>query len=255
MFCKHCGKQISDDSTFCQYCGGKVDAPAQESKEDFIVQQIEKPAEADKEQAEEVVITTKETQPLQVEVSKKTKDNSSTIADEIVGNLKMIGLAFAFFALYMIGFMLVHLEDIKEYDYPISSYFGESCYDPQTLSGNWIFNWEEHYYETLYWQKYHQIPLSFESPSAKQCLEKAESLEKQLGLSQDDIDLYREQAKENAQKDKDDWAATINMYRKSGYEEDMKTNATYASIICLVLCVLGRYLVKLTKWVGENRTE
>ncbi|MFW5573382.1 MAG: zinc-ribbon domain-containing protein [Prevotella sp.] len=25
MYCKHCGKQIADDSTFCQYCGGKVD--------------------------------------------------------------------------------------------------------------------------------------------------------------------------------------------------------------------------------------
>lgn len=23
MFCKHCGKQIADDSTFCQYCGGR----------------------------------------------------------------------------------------------------------------------------------------------------------------------------------------------------------------------------------------
>ena len=23
MYCKHCGKQISDDSTFCQYCGGQ----------------------------------------------------------------------------------------------------------------------------------------------------------------------------------------------------------------------------------------
>lgn len=22
MYCKHCGKQISDDSKFCQYCGG-----------------------------------------------------------------------------------------------------------------------------------------------------------------------------------------------------------------------------------------
>lgn len=167
----------------------------------------------------------------------------------------MVGLAFAMFAIYMIGFMLVHQKDIKEYDYPNSSYFGESCYDPSTLTGNWKFNWEEHYYETLYWQKYHQIPFSFESPSAKQCLENAESLEKQLRLSQDDIDFYRKQAKENAQKDKQDWADTINMYRKSGYEDDMKTNATYASIICLVLCILGRYLIKLTKWVGDNKTE
>ena len=86
-------------------------------------------------------------------------------------------------------------------------------------------------------------------------MENAESLEKQLRLSQDEIDFYRKQAKENAQKDKRDWADTINMYRKSGYEDDMKTNATYASIICLVLCVLGRYLVKLTKWVDKNKTK
>ena len=26
MYCKHCGKQIAEDSTFCQYCGGKVES-------------------------------------------------------------------------------------------------------------------------------------------------------------------------------------------------------------------------------------
>ena len=25
VFCKHCGKQITDDSLFCKYCGGKQD--------------------------------------------------------------------------------------------------------------------------------------------------------------------------------------------------------------------------------------
>lgn len=25
MYCKHCGKEIAPDSTFCQYCGGKQD--------------------------------------------------------------------------------------------------------------------------------------------------------------------------------------------------------------------------------------
>lgn len=25
MYCKHCGKQIEDDSTFCKYCGNTVD--------------------------------------------------------------------------------------------------------------------------------------------------------------------------------------------------------------------------------------
>lgn len=52
-----------------------------------------------------------------------------------------------------------------------------------------------------------------------------------------------------------DWNDSINSARKWGYEEDMKKNATYASIICLVLCVLGRYLIKLTKWVDENKTK
>ena len=127
------------------------------------IEQIEQPAEKEQQLAPEVVITTKETQPLQVEVSKKTTDNSSTIADEIVGNLKMVGFAFVLFAVYMLGFMLVHQKDIKEYDYPNNSYFGESCYDPNTISGNWKFDWEEHYYETLYWQKYHQIPFHFTS--------------------------------------------------------------------------------------------
>ncbi len=28
MYCKHCGKQITDDSLFCQFCGGKQDAPS-----------------------------------------------------------------------------------------------------------------------------------------------------------------------------------------------------------------------------------
>ena len=26
MYCKHCGKEIADDSKFCQHCGGKLDA-------------------------------------------------------------------------------------------------------------------------------------------------------------------------------------------------------------------------------------
>ena len=52
MYCKHCGKQIADDSTFCQYCGGKVDTPAQEPKEDSTVEQNEQPAEKEQQQAQ-----------------------------------------------------------------------------------------------------------------------------------------------------------------------------------------------------------
>ena len=167
----------------------------------------------------------------------------------------MIGLAFGMFAVYIMGFMIVHLKDIKEYDYPNSSYFGESCYDPNTLNGNWKFNWEKHYYDQLYFNVYRQEPFSLESPSPKQCLENAKALEKQLKYSEKDIEYWQTQAKEAAKRDKMDWNDSINSARKWGYEEDMKKNATYASIICLVLCVLGRYLIKLTKWVVENKTK
>lgn len=259
MYCKHCGKQIADDSSFCQNCGGKVDAVVKEpiSGKETVEEstQGEVSLDEDKEKTQEVIIATKETQPIRVEVSPKSKDNSSTIANEIVGNLKMVGIAFIFFGIYMIGFMLIHQKDIKEYDYPNSSYFGESCYDPSTISGNWKFNWEEHYYDQLYFNLYNQVPICLEPPTPKQCLENAEALEKRLKYSKEEIEVWRNQAKEHAKRDKQDWADTINAYRKSGYEDDLKTNATYASIICLVLCILGRYIVKLTKWVDKNKTE
>jgi len=34
MYCKHCGKQIADDSRFCQHCGGKIDVVLESSKND-----------------------------------------------------------------------------------------------------------------------------------------------------------------------------------------------------------------------------
>lgn len=39
MFCKHCGKEISDDSKFCQRCGGKLTEGSVRSSRwnDFIV--------------------------------------------------------------------------------------------------------------------------------------------------------------------------------------------------------------------------
>lgn len=36
MFCKHCGKEIADNSTFCQYCGGKQDTVTENVQETKI---------------------------------------------------------------------------------------------------------------------------------------------------------------------------------------------------------------------------
>lgn len=34
MYCKHCGKQITDDSLYCQFCGGKQDVEESTEKKD-----------------------------------------------------------------------------------------------------------------------------------------------------------------------------------------------------------------------------
>ena len=141
MYCKHCGKQIADDSSFCQYCGEKVIDELLLSENSTILPANNK--NISEEGTSEVIIVTKEVNPIQVEFSKKGKDYSSTIVNEIVGNLKMIGIALVISLAYMIGFELIHLKDAKPLDE--NSYWGESCYDPTTMSSNRMFHWWQHY--------------------------------------------------------------------------------------------------------------
>lgn len=84
-----------------------------------------------------------------MEVSKKGKDNSSTIANEIVGNLKMVGVALCIFLVYMMGVVLIHSKDAKPLDE--NSYWGESCYDPTTMSSGRMFHWQQHYAKKSVW--------------------------------------------------------------------------------------------------------
>lgn len=249
MYCKHCGKQIADDSTFCQYCGRNLVTLQTEipTREEHI-------SESAKEK-QEIVLTTKENTALQVEITKKKTNHSSVIANEFVGNFKMLGVATGLFIVYMLGFIAVHQKDIKVYDSPYSSFWGESCYDPERLTNIGTLVWEELYYDDLHLKMYHYKIPHGTTKSAEEYLKDAESLEKRLNLTDIQIGVYRESAKERAKKNQQELADTINFCRKCGYKEDLKNNATYASIICLLLCILGRYIVKLIKWINSNKTE
>lgn len=283
MYCKHCGKEIADDSKFCQYCGGRIDTPILDSKEE---DSIENPAEEDN-TTPQIVIKTNDHSAIQVELTKKSSSNSSTIANEIIGNFKMVGIAAALFAIYMIGFMLIHQKDITLYDYETrKSYLGESCYDPNILGGYWEFHWEKHYYDILYFRLYSQTPLHLHAMTPEQCLKDAEDLEEKINkrkaeiaekrrkdpgiiingevydcfsieehlLEETNFEKEREEAKTRAARDIQDWNERINDGRRRGYEDDLKKNAIYAAIISLLTMILGRYIIKLIKWVDTNKT-
>ena len=287
MYCRKCGKQIADDSIFCQYCGGKVYTILEENgtpHNDITIVAADNENRL-KEQTNECITEAMNDNPIQVEISKKSRNNKSIIANEIVGNLKMIGLAFVLFSVYMLFFILKHQKDITSYDYEThTSYFGESCYDPSYIEGNWKFNWEEQYYEMLYYRLYHQVPLyGFEQLTPEQCLKKAEVLEEEWNKKRDSIAILlknhpkqqgvitqleldafeleesfeelEKDAKKQAARDIQEWNNRVNDHRKYGYEKDLKKNALYSALICLALTIIGRYLFKLTKWVTANKTD
>lgn len=168
MYCKHCGKEIADDSKFCQHCGERqfdVESKNDESNEKII--QIHNIARDD--------------YSSQVNVVNKGKNKNNIIANEIIGNLKMIGLAASFVALYLLGFRIIHFKDISKYDYETkNSFFGESCYDPSVITGTWMLHWEQHYYKKLYFALYNHEPFFIDGiPSAEECLKSAKELEKE----------------------------------------------------------------------------
>lgn len=135
MYCKKCGKQISDDSKYCKYCGILVDETVPANNTDI--------ATTTQELKSEVVVTSKENAPVKIEISKNTNIKQSTIANEVIANLKMVGIAVILWSVYILGFMGVHSKDAKPMNE--KSWYGESCYDPSSLSGNWIMAWQNQY--------------------------------------------------------------------------------------------------------------
>ncbi len=61
--------------------------------------------------------------------------------------------------------------------------------------------------------------------------------------------------KKDAEQDRQSFNGEISSIRKYAFEEDLKKNATYASIISLLVMILGRYFVKSVKWINVNKTK
>ena len=274
MYCKHCGKEIADDSKFCQHCGERQ--IGLESKNNELNREFNEPYSI-----------AKDDQSSRIEVS-NGKNINNIIADEIIGNLKMIGLAASFIAVYLLGFWLIHLKDISKFDYETkTSYYGESCYDPSVMPSNgWRYlHWEQHYYAKLYFALYNDLPVFVSGiPSAEECLSRAKDLEKKYKEKKELLELeiekqskiegvgypvemeksvledyynpqkLKEEAKVSAARDIESLNWQINDYRKTGFINDLKKNAKYVTLICLIITILGRYIIKIIKWTKINRT-
>ena len=260
MYCKYCGKEIADDSSFCRYCGGKV---LEESEKHMS-----------KSESNNTIHKYMNVNP-QTTKSPVRKNNSS-ITKELIANLKMIGIAAFYVVFYMLCFTFVHKKDISTYDFEThSSYLGESCYDPEVIKGNYILHWEQRYYELLYFALYNKSPILFSYPSPEECLKETKSLEKEYEriiktldnqiksqhiskryITESELrkrlleDTYKPQklkaeAKADVARNIEDWNSTINDYRKSGFKKHFLKTALNIFLISIVVTVLGRYLIKL----------
>ena len=266
MFCKNCGKQISYDSRFCRYCGTLV-----EEIEEVLIENNVKATVQNR-----VIEPIKEEQTLKIEIKKQHSSTAKIFANEVIGNLKMIGLAIGLFLIYMVCFIVYHQKDIKPMD--DFSYWGESCYDPSTLSGQWWFDWERHYALEVQFYESRNVLAEMNDPgkmadfllrnqhksqsdrlfinnlNTDAALTYAEEKAKEKGIDSTLLKQYKESAILDAEADKKEFYDIINASREQGYKNE-KEEHTYTSLfILLSITILGRYFIKFFKWVSKNKS-
>jgi RNA polymerase subunit RPABC4/transcription elongation factor Spt4 len=116
FFCSNCGKKISVDSKFCRFCGSKIE-DLETTNQTSEIKSIENTVHKDNSTIGKV----------EVKPPKSPKTKQSKIANEIVANVKMLGISIIIWIVYILGFIVYHHSDIKS----CTSYddWGKSCYD------------------------------------------------------------------------------------------------------------------------------
>ena len=256
MYCKYCGKEIADDSKFCKYCGKVVE----EVECEFVETLTETSEDGMEPQKVEVVLSTNDDQPVQVEISRKAVIKKTTFANEIVANLKMIGLSILLWILYLIGFSVYRMGDIST-----TSFYGASRYD-SPISGYWKMEWELHYAEAMdrldCMEKYKNDPImlldiykvrrDFSMYDREVCKRQGDAIAKKLKLSDSRIEQIEADAKASAEKERQRFYEEVYSRRQYAFENEREEHMKWSAIILLSLTIVGRYIIKFFKWVFEN---
>lgn len=285
MYCKYCGKQVDDDSTYCFSCGKNLSKEIE--VETHILDNPEILNEK-KESSDNIDISDDKNHKEDEERNndKKNKDEeiisgifkkiNTKIADEIITNLKMIGIAFALFIVFIAGFYIVHWKDHR----PLNdkSSWGESCYDTPMEKQPSFLRWDQHYAikvlntgdykkpirigddtfivpDNISNEEYFSIFTSIiRSDSEEEMLSFAARKAKEKSIPQSVLDQYKKESEEYALNDEENFKEYISNLREYRFKEDLYPKAVYAAIICFVVTVFGRYIIKLIIWVYSNKS-
>lgn len=224
-----------------------------------------------------------------METSQK-RTASNIIADEIIANLKMIGIGLVLCAIYLAGFWIYHSPDRK----PVSEVeFGQSCYDKglryyqnsdyYNTGGN-LVEWE-YYYSLLWLEKYEQMILpsilenysygKFQEYERGKRDELLQSLDHAFGKQRvelfsfesfrimtkyDDQELVEEaksrvkQEKSRIEAEKEQWENGIIEFRIQQAKNDFEGQLSYSIFLFPLFTIVGRYLIKGGKWVAKNKS-
>lgn len=265
MYCKYCGNEIADDSRFCKHCGKIV-----EETENIIVESLTQEAniteEADTARIE-VVLTAKDNRPIPVEISKTSKFDKALIANEIVGNLKMVILAFLFSGTYFLINLAINYNPVDNIldAWDVSLERGVSINKKdEFLNSYWEYNYSDQIHKKYYipdWPSKEPMPYSgnfkryFDNGLMTPFSEWLKVADKTAAMYLSDEEINR--LKANAQKNGAIQQKALIKEVNTGLWRAFwwKTSDTYivTIIVTLILSIGGRYLLKLIRWVKSNR--
>lgn len=242
-FCSKCGKKIKSDSTYCRYCGHKIDDDAEHVSnfsDNVLPNQSLSPHKIPN------------TGRLEEKISNEPKMKKATVANEIIANLKMIGCALLTWLVYLGAFYVYHQNDIKELKMDSNnSYYGESCYDG-IMTGVGQMNPEKIYNRLKYYETNHR---GYYYGDLGAGVEHINICSTETVPDQYKNDPLYNQAVQEANRNKINFLDDINSIRQDGFKEDLKKHAIWSAIFCLLLFVIGRYIIISIKWIDNNRSK